>query len=292
MGLQKLGGATYLLKGSPSTLFYKSGGTIYIIDPGHGKKRVKQLEKAVKELGGEPIAILTHFHSDHLATLYQGFKPKRVLAPRLDLPMVWNGRMRLHYTFGYPFNGSEDYLLFKADSVDNAVELDTAEVDPLEIVELPGHTPGQIGVATPDRILYAADSIFGNRVLDTYAVPYHADPCMARRTLEELRSMAPRLEALVPSHGPVATGYEITEMIEANIKRLDDAWNSIRELLEEKGQATVGELAYHLIQRYSSQAKPGLAILVETAVRGFLGCHGDIVEPVVGERGIAWKLKS
>ncbi len=293
MGLQQLGEATYLLKGSPSTLFYKSQDKVYIVDPGHGKKRVKQLEKAVRELGGEPVAIVTHFHSDHLAVLYQGFEPRRVLAPRLDLPMIWNGRMRLHYTFGYPFNGDEEYLLFKAGSVPGAEELDESIVAPLEIVALPGHTPGQIGVLTPDGVLYAADSIFGSKVLDTYAVPYHADPCTARATLEEIRTIAPKLSFLVPSHGPVVSGQDIEAMIDANIKRIDDAWSTIRAILEEKGRATVGELAHELIRKYGSEGsetKPGLAILVETAVRGFLGCNGSLVEPVVTEHGVSWRL--
>ncbi|WP_062661432.1 MBL fold metallo-hydrolase [Aeropyrum camini] len=75
MSLLTLAGDTMLLKGSPSTLLYKHGDTVFLVDPGHGKKRAKQLSKAVEKLGGEAVAIVTHFHSDHFSTLYQASNP-------------------------------------------------------------------------------------------------------------------------------------------------------------------------------------------------------------------------
>ncbi|GBF08302.1 conserved hypothetical protein [Aeropyrum pernix] len=290
MSLTTLAGDTLLLKGSPSTLFYKHDRTLFIVDPGHGRKRAKQISKAAEKLGGEAVVIVTHFHSDHLSTLYQGFQPSTALAPVKDLPMVQDRVMRLHYTFGYPFTGAEDYLLFKAEDVVNVEPLEAERVKPLRLVPLPGHTPGQTGVETPDGVLYAADSIFGERVLQTYAVPYHSNPCQALETLTRLHDMVNRLEVIVPSHGKPVKGEEAERLLEMNIERLEDAWTALTEELS-RAPASVGLLASKLMKRYGAEATPTLAILVETAVRGYIGCHGAELEPILESGVVKWRVR-
>ncbi|WP_156315738.1 hypothetical protein [Aeropyrum camini] len=204
--------------------------------------------------------------------------------------MVRYSTMRLHYTFGYPFTGAEDYLLFKAKDVDNVEPLEAERIKPLRLVPLPGHTPGQTGVETPDGVLYAADSIFGERVLQAYAVPYHSNPCQALETLTSLQDMVNRLEVIVPSHGKPVKGEEAQRLLEMNIERLEDAWAALMEELS-RAPAPVGLLASKLMKRYGAEATPTLAILVETAVRGYIGCHGAELEPILESGMVKWRVR-
>lgn len=284
-------GGSLLLRGSPATLIVPSEDGVVIVDPGHGRKRAKQLARIAADLGGLQAVLLTHFHTDHLAVLYDGLDNARAYAPPLDLPGVLVAVERTRATFGYPFRGGEDFLLFEARGV-QAEPLPLRLPGGLVAVSLPGHTAGHTGYIAPGGVVYAGDAVFGPRVLDSYAVPYHADPCLALESLDRLASMSWGDQWLVPSHGPAVRGREAEDMIEANISRVKEAWSVIEGELG-RGERTPGELAAAISARLlrGGGAKPGLLMLVETAVRGYLGCRGGEVEPLVTPRGIAFRLR-
>ncbi|MEB3860991.1 MAG: MBL fold metallo-hydrolase [Desulfurococcales archaeon] len=285
-------GDSMLLKGSPSTLFYRAGDVVYVVDPGHGKKRVKQIRK---EAGGlrasRLVAVVTHYHSDHHSAISQGLREhlEKVVAPRLDEPAIRDPLIRVSLTFGIPLTSGDPLLPFHAPSVDVDEVLDPgARLDGLEIVDLSGHTPGQVGVLTPGGVLYAADSIFGPRVLDTYGVPYHFNPCRALRTLEWIRdNLGGRIEVLVPSHGLPARGGEAEALVDANLDRVRDAGDALLDILSEP--RSVGEAAYMLASRYNVSPGPGMLMLVETAVKGYISCMRERFEASVGPRGVLWR---
>ena len=283
-----LGGA-YLLKGSPGTLVVP-GDPPVVVDPGHGRKRVKQLRRLLEEAAGgrDPVVVLTHHHSDHLALLYQGFEPPLVLAPQLDLPMVWDPLERTRATFGIPMD-SGPLLLFDARGVPGARPLEEYKGGlPVEPLATPGHTAGHTAYIAEGGIVYAGDSLFGPRVLDNYAVPYHAYPCRALESLDKLAGLAGD-HTLVPGHGPPARGRDAEELVEANRRRIMEAKRLVEEALREP--RTPGSLAVELAKRYARDpGRPGLLLLVETAVRGYLGCMADRLEAIVTGEGVAYRL--
>ena len=289
MPLIELASGSLLLKGSPSTLFHVDGDTVYIIDPGHGRKRAKQIRKEVEKLkASRVVAVVTHYHSDHIAGLAEGLDVDEVIAPSRDAPAIRDPLLRTSITFGLPLRSGDPLLLFKAPSVrvDTTIE-PGGRIGGLEILDLSGHTPGQIGVLTPSGVLYAADSLFGPRVLDTYGVPYHLDPCMAADSLRRLLDMIDGVEALVPSHGPVARGEEARRLVEANLARVEEAWDRLLGILREP--ASIGEAAAALARHYGVEATPGLLLLLETAVRGYIACRRSEVEAVTSDRGVLWR---
>ncbi|MCE4602112.1 MAG: MBL fold metallo-hydrolase [Desulfurococcales archaeon] len=285
-------GDSLLLKGSPSTLFYRGDDTVYIVDPGHGKKRVKQIRKEIKGLDASRlISIITHYHSDHHSAISQGLREllDKVMAPRLDAPAIRDPLIRVSLTFGMPLPSGDPLLPFHAPPIDVDEGLDPGTLlGSLEIVDLAGHTPGQVGILTPGGVLYAADSIFGPRVLDTYGVPYHFNPCRALKTLEWLRdSLGDRFEILVPSHGPLVRGGEAEALVESNLERVRGAGEALLDILSEP--RSVGEAAYLLASRYSVSPSPERLMLIETAVKGYISCMRGTFEASAGTRGVMWR---
>ena len=282
-----------IVRGSPATLIWRDGNITVVVDPGHGKKRAKQLAKKLR--GSEEVLyIVTHYHSDHLNALAEGLRrdiPGRVVVPELDAPAVVDPLLRVTMTFGLPLHPESPLLSFKPLPVEPDALIRPGDVvNGLRIIALPGHTPGQIGVATPDGILYAADSVFGDRVLSRYAVPYHLDPCVAMESLRTIEEYASKGYAIQPSHGPLVRGDEATSMVEANRRAVGAFLERVEECLGEP--RTLDSLA-----RCSLKGSPppgaGLALLVSTAVRGAIAClhrQGLVEARPAGPGVVEWFL--
>ncbi|MCE4599424.1 MAG: MBL fold metallo-hydrolase [Desulfurococcales archaeon] len=291
MSLDRLVGNTYLMRGSPSTLIYEDSESVYVIDPGHGRKRAKQLSKELVKMGKPLVIFITHYHSDHFSLLAGGRLKGRIIATNIDAPAIRDPRIRVALTFGLPLSSGDPLLLYEAVGIDVDETIDPqSSLGPLKLVFLPGHTPGQAGVLTPDGVLYAADSLFGDRVLDNYGVPYHFNPCMALDSLKHLLDISGEVNYLVPSHGPVVGGDGIKRLVEVNIGRLEDAWRLVREMLTTS--LTISEIAGKLASSYGVEPSPSLLLLLETAVRGYISCMRDKVEAVIEEGVLKWRLKT
>ncbi|MEB3807257.1 MAG: MBL fold metallo-hydrolase [Desulfurococcales archaeon] len=288
--LVRLGDSTYLLRGSPSTLFYVDDGVVYVVDPGHGSKRAKQIKRVLAELGGGAVAVVTHYHSDHFETLSKDTGVRKVYSSRLDRPGIEYPEYRVSMTFGLPLEEWREVLLYKpvAVKVDEAFNCG-GQVGPLETLHLPGHTPGQVGVLTPDGILYAADAVFGERVLEAYLLPYHRDPCKARDSLAKL--LGASFQVLVPGHGPVLEEGEGRELIQANMRVLDSFLSRLVESLEKP--VSFEEILHRLVDDASKAGSPGAMFLVEQSLRGALACLAGrgLIEAGLEKRGVVWVKK-
>ncbi len=281
-------GDAVLVRGSPSSLIVEHDGYTIIIDPGHGGGKVKSLRKALRGFNGELLALVTHYHSDHFEVLARGkINVSAVAAPARDAPAVRDPVYRLGMTFGYPLEPGDPFLVFPAPGVGVDLEYEPGgKVWGLETIPLPGHTPGQAGIVTPGGVLYAADAIFGDRVLERYVLPYHRDPCQALETLESLDPYS--FEAIVPGHGPVVRGDEAARLIDANIQAIRGSLDRLLDVLGEP--STLGDILVRLVGDLSRTGGPGLYMLVEQSLRGMLLClqRRGLVEASLGPRGLLW----
>ena len=289
-----LAGDTYYVRGSPSTVAYDGGGALYIVDPGHGSGKLKSVQRLVRDLSrGRPVvAVITHYHSDHLELVAR--RPglfTDTAASRIDASGVESPRLRVAATFGYPLGPDTPFLPFRAPPVRVSLLLEPGQpLGPLTTVHLPGHTPGQIGVATPDGVLYAGDAVFGDRVLERYQLPYHLDPCGARESLRRLMGLD--WEVLVPGHGPVLPRGEALGLIERNIEAIDTAVARVEEALRGLREAGLHEIASRVL-RPGEAGGPGMYMLLEQTLRGLLACLAEqgAAEPVLGEEGLRWAYR-
>ncbi|MCE4624407.1 MAG: MBL fold metallo-hydrolase [Desulfurococcales archaeon] len=288
----KISGSTYLVKGSPSSIVYVDDEAVYIVDPGHGGGKVKSLNKTIKDLRGDRrvIAVVTHYHSDHLEAIAR--KPAlydEVIASAQDASGVEDPTLRITATFGYPLPPDTPFLPFRAPPVRVSRVIRPGDsIGPLKTIHLPGHTPGQIGVLTPDGVLYAADAVFGSKVLERYQLPYHLNPCKALETLESLKEV--EWEALVPGHGPIMKREEAITTIEANIQAIRRLLDSVVETLKTRGRLRAAEVTRLLVDPERAGG-PGMYMLLEQTVRGVLACltKDGRVRPSLDGEGLTWE---
>jgi len=291
LALEKLGDRTFLLKGSPATIIYDDDRTLYIVDPGHGRKRAKQLRKIIQSFNPTSVdMIITHYHSDHYSSAISEIPNTRIVATRLDAPMIENPEYRLVATFGYPFSNKDPLLLYPAEPLSVKVKVEPdSNLGPLKLIHLPGHTLGQVGVLTPDRVLYAADALFGEKVLEAYGVPYHYKPCTAKNSLTELLRKRDLVDIVVPGHGPRVDSVGLEKLVQLNIDAIEGVEEGVIELLESRPSSTL-EISKYVLERRGLFPSPSLVLLVESTIRGYIACMRDFLEPIVYERIVRWRV--
>ncbi|MGD9640878.1 MAG: MBL fold metallo-hydrolase, partial [Synergistaceae bacterium] len=134
----------------------------------------------------------------------------------------------------------------------------------LEIVPLPGHAHGQIGVLTPDGVLFTADSVISERILNKYGIPFTADHCRAMETFDMLDSF--KADYFIPSHGDIC--QDIVPVTEANRRCLNALKDEILEICSEPStrDGIVGKLA----QRHGLDMNLSQYVLIQSTVAALL----------------------
>ncbi|MEB3756680.1 MAG: MBL fold metallo-hydrolase [Desulfurococcales archaeon] len=264
-----LSGNTYLLRGSPVTIVYRDGDIAYIIDPGHGSKRARQLKQALNDLNiSKFIVLITHYHSDHLGITGK-LNPDEVIASEQDSLFVKNPELRILVTFGYPIPPGHPSLPFDAPGVEVTKQLNPgSRIGPMETIHLPGHTPGQVGVVTPDNVLYLADSAFGLRVLENYYIPYHLDYPKAIGTLYKIRDEIARdMHRIVFGHGPLVNKPEAMSIIDENIKHHEEI---MKKTIENAPGYSVEELVTKILLETGKKPTLQLVLLASGSIKSII----------------------
>ncbi len=284
--MAELSEGVYWVRGSPSTLVVLDGERGYVVDPGSSRERGKDMRKALERLGVRRVeVVLTHGHPDHVLAL-RTLKPERVYATGYEAVATGSLAFRNWSSFSFPFHRQSDILLFRAGEEEVTDVIKAGDrVGPLETVPLPGHTYGQIGVYV-DGLLYAADSVFGDRLLRKVGVPFFQDHRLA---LETMRGLT-RYECLVVSHGPVVRGEEVKELVEQNVKWLGMLEEIVRKLIVRP--LGVDELTLSVLRELGAETSPPYLMLAATTVRSILAMlyDGGEAEPVCTDEGLKWVI--
>ena len=293
--LVKVGDSTYVVRGSPSTLIHVVSGEAVLVDPGHGRKRHKVIRQALKALNASVAAVvLTHYHSDHIEATDRVRGGAEVVASRADTPFVEDPYLRVAISFGYPLSPESSLVPFKSPPVrvDRVVE-PPAKLSGLdvELVPLPGHTRGQVGVLTGDGVLYLADSAFGEGVISTYGIPYHYDVWSAMKTLDRvINDLAPSTYSLVLAHGPIASKEPLIATLRRNEEVLKSVVEGVREVLR-RGALTAEGIASRLLRGMGIEPEPPTLMLASSTVKSVLaGLHSRGEVEVKKGDSILWCL--
>lgn len=220
--LTQLSDRVYLLPGGVNIGMVRLDDShVMLIDAGLNDTAArKALRASIDELGSEIVAIVTtHGHADHFGG--NAFLVKRtgaaVYAPRIEEAMLRYPILQpaLLYGGADPLDSLRtDFLLADASPVD--VVYDAGRVDvvglPVEAVSLAGHSINQMGIRV-DGVLFAADVLSPEVVIEKYRVPYLFSLTDHLETLEKLRSIP--ADATVPGHGPWLENS--TDLLELNV---------------------------------------------------------------------------
>jgi glyoxylase-like metal-dependent hydrolase (beta-lactamase superfamily II) len=221
--MRQITSAVYIFDGLPVSNIYLliSDSGLALIDTGLAagvRSIVAQLEAGGHQMSDLRTIVLTHAHGDHAGGLpgLLAHSGAQVWAHRDEVPYV-EGIQSLPSTF-WPMrlmgwlsarSAKGKPLLKVSRALADGEKLDA--LGGLQVIHVPGHTPGSLCLYQPvQKLLFCGDILTPKRQggairLDYAPAIYGVDPAQARQTVHRLASLP--VEMLCPGHGqPVLHG--------------------------------------------------------------------------------------
>lgn len=236
MHLNKINESVYYIDSAVNMgLVVNNQGEALLIDTGidesTGKKVLKLIQGAGFKLSG---IMLTHSHADHCGGAPHLVKATGagVYATGLEKGVIESPLWEPLYLFSGAYPPSpllNKFFMAPGVAVDHTVTPGAASAGGItvEIVDLAGHSPGQIGVAA-GGVLFCADSVIAPEVVEKHGIPLNSHLARAMDTFDLLETRKDSL--FIPAHGsPVS---DLKPVVEANRSRVMETLSTILHLLD------------------------------------------------------------
>lgn len=241
MELINIKGGTYLIKGGTNTGVYIYNNDAIVVDPGLGGNRPKRIIKLLEENNIDlKFIINTHEHNDHYGSCSQ-FKETnesvKIASSAYSKMYIENSELFSKYVIGGKTNDFMESKLknksmdeVKIDMVvdEGKISLDGIEV---EIIEFKGHTPGSIGILTPDNVVFVGDLLVGEDILEKFDFLFLYDIKDQINSLKKLQQL--NFEYLVLGHGKkIISKDESYKLISNHYVCIDKYINQLKQQIK------------------------------------------------------------
>ncbi len=251
MELTKINGNTYYIP-APTNIgvFQFKDKYSLLIDTGSGNSEARKISALLSARGiSIKYIINSHEHFDHCGGnvfFEENFPGSIFYSSRESSLFIENAYLFPLYIFGGnpPHELSKDYVKNKQGNIDQLLNAGTEKInnEKFDIIPLPGHARGQIGVGTRDNVCFLGDALFSPDILKKYSVPFIMDVQTQLDTYNTLENL--NYDYYVLGHAlQVYTKDEMPALIEQNRQTLHkyldlcldlaDQPKSREELLEE-----------------------------------------------------------
>ena len=269
-----------------------NGDKATLIDTGLDRDSGRNIRRLLEAEGIKITAIVnTHSHADHFGgnDYLVRNTGAEVYAPPVEAGIIQNPLLEPIYLFhgAAPIrNLRNKFVLAKPSPVHHILEtgMMTIEDRDLMIVPLPGHSFNQVGVLVDD-VLFCADAVFSERVIEKYRIPVVQDVGDHRETLKALRETSHTM--YVPSHTK-PTG-DITALADRNLGVVESITSDILGLLDEP--KTVSEIQSELCTCYGLDLDVVQQYyLIHTTIMAYLGYlyEEKTIEIQLGGNSLRW----
>lgn len=196
-------------------VYVRPGGRACLIDSGGDRGAGKRALRILQEQGWELEAVInTHSHADHIGgnRYLQAQTGCRVFADGLEAAVIGQPVLEPACLYGGCPPGALRHKFLMAEASVVTPSSDPAFPKELELIPLPGHSFGMVGVRTPDDVVFLADCLTGQHTLEKYRIPYLYDVAAHLETLDRVAGMRARL--FVPSHA--GAGEDMSGLVRLN----------------------------------------------------------------------------
>lgn len=173
-----------------------AGKEAMIIDPGDQTAKIK---KVLQQYSLKPVMVInTHGHYDHIGS--DDDFGVAVYVHQLDLPMLLDAKKNLSASFSLAYQVSTEIKTLQDKEI---IKLDILE---LEVIHLPGHTLGGIGLlmkSPQTDIIFTGDTLFRQGV-GRWDLPGGSRQQLERAIKERL-FVLPEGTKVYPGHGAATT---------------------------------------------------------------------------------------
>jgi glyoxylase-like metal-dependent hydrolase (beta-lactamase superfamily II) len=231
--------------------------------------------------------IITHAHADNLGgTFYIKNNTKAKLLTTKEEALVVENPKRSNYSCIIQekketeeiINGKIEkktiiqntVLTHKKCLVDLRIEPNKAYLTPsfkhkFDIVDLAGHSIGQIGIITPDKVFFIADSVYSIKELEQNPIPYSADITKFKKSLELL--LYSKNTLFVPTHGKHIE-FSITSEVYNNQRQIKMVEENI--LMHSTSPKTTDELVALVLSSFGIEETVPNFYLVTSTINAYL----------------------
>jgi len=189
-------------------VYVRDNGDAYLIDSGNDKDAGKKAKRIIEGEGWNLKGVLvTHGHADHIGgcNYLQTQTGCKVFANPMEGAFTTHPvLMPVSLYGGNPHKEIRHKdMIAKASVVSGFDDPDfPAEI---EVIDLAGHAPGQVGYRLPDGSIFLADVLCTKQTLDKYAIVYLYDVAAHLESLDRVAGLEiPEGALFVPAHCPVA----------------------------------------------------------------------------------------
>ena len=293
----------YHLQSGANSGLILSGAAAIVIDAGLDDDSGKRIKKTLEAHHAHLNAlILTHGHADHFggaAYLRRTLPPFTVYAPQIEAAFIANPQLEgiMLSAGAWPFEAlTGKFTLAQACAVDQFIAPDSQTLSvagiELKLVDLRGHSPGQIGVQF-GNVLFCADAFLPIATLAKYPIPFTVHIGNALNVLTRLRTLADEGIVFAPGHGAhLSTPADSQPVIDANAAALHTLIDSVCAVLQTAPAdeaAITQQVAQQLGDKLATPVSYYLARAAIQAALVYLYEHKQAVIESEGTGRIAWR---
>lgn len=276
VNFEHIKGNSHFATGVFSVGMFTLDQTAILIDSGTDDF-AKNLYLGLQESGYDVHAIInTHCHPDHSGgnhffqkknlnlRVYATYNEKLFIEDPLLAPRCFCANAAplsgLKNKFIAPQNESQvtDILTFNDGET-------TIKGATLAIITLPGHTPGSIGILSPDNVLYCGDALFGQTTFDKHPILFYTDIEKTLASFEKLSSL--NVQACVLYHGGVT--YDLPAITRQHTERILEIKDAIFNIIKKEPLA-IDLLTQQIMQRHKIPNNLVSFTLTQTTIRAYL----------------------
>lgn len=271
-------------------LYHTADDGVYLIDSGNDKDAGKKVKKILDAKGWHLKSIVnTHSNADHTGgnAYLQQQTGCAVFAKGIEAAFIRNTILEPAFLYGgYPCADLRHKFLM-AQRCEAKEITDPAFPEELEVIDLPGHFFHQIGIRTPDNVVYLADCLCSEKTLDKYQVTFLYDIAEQLKTLDKVEALEGRM--FVPAHADAAS--DVKALCQRNREKIRDVAAMIKDICAEP--ITMEEALREVFTRCALPMTAEQYVLVGSTVRSYLSWLRDLGEMDISfaDNRMLWQVK-
>lgn len=290
MELRQVTENTYYIPGQTNIGLFVEGQKVILIDSGNdesaGRKIFQILEKKKWKLSK---IINTHSNADHIGG--NAYLQKKtgcdILATALESIFIQEPSLEPFFLWGaFPFKALRNKFLQALPSVVTQIIKTEGNINdtPLQAFPLEGHFIQMIGVKTPDKVFFIADSLFSPEIIKKYGLTVKSDIEKTLNCYSFLERQSAKL--YVPAHAEPTC--DITDLIRINKEQIEKINQKILDYC--KQPVSREKIIQLLVNDYQLQLSSIQFVLTHITVSAHLTYLHDkqLLKPVFEKGKMLW----
>jgi len=239
MQLYKINGNTYYIQAPTNLgLFQFKDKYTLLVDTGDNNQQARKISETIQAQNlNIKYVFSTHHHPDHaggIAFLQQNYPGSLLYAGGDEHLYLANNHLFPTYLYGgSPMRElTRHFLKGQSLRIDEIVQPGPCRIndEKFEILPLSGHSPGQIGIGTRDRVCFLGDALFSREIINKYSFPFLFAIQDQLNTYELINQLD--YDWFVLGHAEqVYTQAEIFDLVTINRDNLSYYLDMVRDLL-------------------------------------------------------------